>query len=63
MLSLIKYLSIALIYANSFEKKYNIKLLIFYENLLIKIKKFIYNVIQLIRLKKNFRNLVIQKNF
>ena len=63
MLSLIKYLSIALIYANSFEKKYNIKLLIFYENLLIKIKKFIYNVIQLIRLKKKFSKFSYSKKF
>jgi glycosyltransferase involved in cell wall biosynthesis len=63
MLTLIKYLSTALIYANSFKKKYDIKLLIFYENFFIKIKKLFYNAIQLISLKKKFSKFSYSKKF
>jgi glycosyltransferase involved in cell wall biosynthesis len=63
MLTLIKYLSTALIYANSFKKKYNIKLLIFYENFFIKIKKLFYNVIQVISFKNKFSKFSYSKKF
>ena len=54
MLTLTKYLFGALIYANNSNNKNTIKLLIYHENFLYKIKKFIYNAIKLISLKKNF---------
>jgi len=63
MLTLIKYLSAALIHANSLKKKYNIKLLIFYENHFIKIKKFFYNTIQLISFRNKFSKFSYSKKF
>ena len=63
MLTLIKYLSSALIYANSFKNKYNIKLLIFYENFYLKIKRTIYNLIQLISLNKSYTKFSYSKKF
>ena len=43
MLTLIKYLSYSILETKNFNKKYNLKILIFNENLTLRLKKIIYN--------------------
>tara|TARA_S200000501_G_C20828182_1_gene745941 strand:+ start:255 stop:1502 length:1248 start_codon:yes stop_codon:yes gene_type:complete len=57
ILSLISYFSYSLISNKEFNQKYNLKILIFNENISIKFKKFIYNIYL------NFKNIFLnQKN-
>ena len=43
MFSFIKYISSALIYNKEFKKRYNLKIFIFNENIILKLKKIIFN--------------------
>ena len=43
MFSFIKYISVALIYNNEFKKKYDLKIFIFNEYIILKLKKIIFN--------------------
>jgi glycosyltransferase involved in cell wall biosynthesis len=57
ILSLISYFSYSLISNKEFKKKYNLNILIFNENYLLKLKKFIFNIYL------NFKNIFLnQKN-
>ena len=47
--TLIKYLTYSLISNDNFNKKYDLKVLVFYETFLMKIKKFIYNFFLIIK--------------
>ncbi len=49
VLNLIKYISYSLIKNTNFKKKYNLKIFIFEENFLLKVKKIIYNLYLIIQ--------------
>ncbi len=48
VLNLVKYISYSLINNKTFRKKYNLKILVFNENIFLRLKKIIYNLIMMI---------------
>ena len=49
VLNLVKYISYSLINNKTFRKKYDLKILVFYETTFLRLKKIIYNLITMIR--------------